>query len=339
MAKKFKFLKKDTEENRLEDIKRDYKLIRYMDNPSMEVIKETIKSGGHRALEYIGVDNMTPELYSLLIERFPSSFADLPESAKTPELCLQAVTRQGTNLRHISNKTQDLCVTALRTSYNAFQYIPEEFRNEEVYYLAIKAGSIYLKDVPTNRRSRRMCLSAVKQQSANFEHVPDRYRTNQFYTDVFENNKNIFKYMPNELKTEDVCLRVLREDCKFIEFIPKDLQTDNICLQVLSHPYNREYLRFITTDSPVIQKKIKRMADRDKKMERMFRHGHFHGRGRDRDGFFGFPPFEMFTEPIMEYVSECEDKIDELTDMVESIKKEMDEMKKLIPNKTEVHEG
>jgi hypothetical protein len=279
---------------------------------------------------------MTPDLYLLLIERFPSTFGSLLESVRTPELCLKAVSLAGTNLRYVTNKTQELCSIAMRQSSNAFQYIPVEFRDEEVYYLAVKHSTVSLNDIPVNRRSKRMCLSSVKNNTSSIQYVPERRKTAEFYTEVFEHNKNIFKYMPNEMKTEEVCMKALKANYGFIEFIPKEQQTDNICLSILSDPYNHNLIKLITSDSPVVQKKMKRLDEREKKMKKMFRGGFYMHSKHDP---WGMPPFDMFMEPVLEYVYDCEDKIEDLSDMVESLKKEMDELKKLIPRPREAHEG
>jgi hypothetical protein len=334
---KNKLFKRDTEENRIEDVRRDYKVIRYMDNPSLDIIKEAVIRGGHRAIEYIGADNMTPDLYQIIVERFPSSFGSLPNEVRTPELCEKAVSLSGTNLRYVTNKTQELCCTAMRQTSNSYQYIPVEFRNEEINYLAVKNGTVLLSDIPQNKRSKRMCLSAVKRQSNYIEHVPERHKIPEFYLEVFEHNHNIFKLMPKDLMTEDICLKALRNSPEFLDFIPKEKQTDKICLDFLSNPYNQRYTKYILSDSPAVKKKIERINNRDKKYKQMFgRHGH-------GGGFYdawGMPPMmEMIVDPVFDYVYDCEDKIEDLTDTVETLKKELDELKKLIPRPTESHEG
>lgn len=332
MAKKL--FEKDTEESRLKDVNRDYKMIKYMVNPSLNVIKEALRHGSNETLDYIDKQYITSEICDYAIENVRLALKYMPEEFKTLENCKKAVTKYGCNLQYITNKTQELCLIAMKNTYDAFPHIPIELRNEEIYYLAVKGG-VSLKDIPRNRISKRMCLTSVKAQSCNIQNVPDRYKTPELYLEVFESNKNIFKYMPKNLMTEDLCVRALESDINFIEFVPKELQTDKICLKILSHRRYYEFLKFITSDSEVIKKKVEKLNNKEKRYKEIFRGCHM-GRGFMD---WGMPPLEMITEPIMDYVSECEDKIDTLTSEVETIKKELDELKKLIPRPTETHEA
>ena len=177
-----------------------------------------------------------------------------------------------------------------------------------------------------------MCLTAVKQQSTNIESVPKKYKTPEFYLEVFETNKNILKFIPKEMLTDDICTKALNSSLQFIQYIPKELQSDKLCLMILSNPRNLDIVKYILSDSEVVKKKIKRLTDRENKMKKMYHmmdHGGF-GFGGGR-GFY--PPMMMdmmMDDPIFDYIDDCEEKIESLSEQVDILKKQMEDLMKVV---------
>jgi len=329
MPKKVR-VRTEEETNLLTDIKNDWRIIKYMENPSMLLIKAAIKAGHTAAVEVIACRYMTPELATYIVEREIHAFKFIPDEFKTPELSLKAVTLSGRNLEFVPNKTQEICTMANNQSSSAFQFVPIEFRDEEVYYKAIQNGSIQLKDIPVNNISKRMCLTSVKQQSTTIDSVPKKYKTLEFYLEVFESNKNIFKNIPKEILTDNICTRALNSSLEFIRYIPKELQTDKMCLMVLSNPRNLNLVNYILSDSDVVKKKIKRLTDREAKMKKMY---HMMDRGGYGGHGFGFHPMMMdmmMDDPIFDYIDDCEEKIENLSEQVDILKKQMEDLMKVV---------
>jgi hypothetical protein len=90
MPKKVR-VKTEEETNLLADIKKDWRIIKYMENPSMLLIKAAIKAGSVYAVEAIAHKYMTPELATYIVEREIQGFKFIPDEFKTPELSLKAV--------------------------------------------------------------------------------------------------------------------------------------------------------------------------------------------------------------------------------------------------------
>lgn len=65
-------------------------------------------------------------------------FHEMPEHLKTPELCLQNVRENPSNLQYVPNalKTPELLTVALELDHTSLQYIPEELKTPELLKVA-----------------------------------------------------------------------------------------------------------------------------------------------------------------------------------------------------------
>jgi hypothetical protein len=103
---------------------------------------------------------------------------------------------------------------------------------------------------------------------------------------------------------------------------------------VLSNPRNLNLVNHILSDSEVVKKKIKRMTDRENKMKKMYHmmdHGGHGGFGFGGRGFY--PPMMMdmmMDDPIFDYIDDCEEKIESLSEQVDILKKQMEDLMKVV---------
>lgn len=311
-----------SEDDVIMDIRKDYHVIRNISIPSQKIIKAAIFHGGKNAVRLIDPRLMTAEMYGYFIKKFPSSFEIVPEVHKTPENCMTAVSLLGRNIQHVPNKTLELCVTAITLDPNVLNYISDEFRNEEVYYIAYKNGLIDFNAIPVDKRSKRLYLALVKTNSSNMNSVPDEMKTPDFYLDAVKINYNVIKTIPIEFITQEICDITIRSNMSFLKWIPKEMQTDEICLRALDSFHPDEYISLILSESPAVLKKKERI-ERYNKMINDFNRKHM-GWG----GPFGHPMmFDPMIAHLLDNTLEYEDEMQLLRDEMDILKREVAELK------------
>ena len=100
------------------------------------------------------------------------------EEQKTPEICLEAVKRNGALLEYVPEelRTAEICLEAVKSNRWALEYVPEELITEKLCLAAVQSDGWALKHMPEKLRTAKICLEAVKSSGALLEYVPEEIR-------------------------------------------------------------------------------------------------------------------------------------------------------------------
>lgn len=158
-------------------------------------------------------------------------------------------------------KTKFVCKQAFKKDPMAFEYIPKDKQNEEMYKI-IDEKKIYklIKNMPDDKKTQELCNKAFKQSNYNIEYIPKDKLTEEILLDVAKNNKYLIKYIPlemrtakfwqeyissggslsevqNNLKTPELCKLSVENNINNIAYVPDYQKTDEICKIVMSKDY------------------------------------------------------------------------------------------------------
>ena len=93
---------------------------------------------------------------------------------------ISTIAQDGMMLEFISNKTYELCMTAVAQSGHALQFVPTEFITEELLITAVIQTGFALKYIPVKDRTYKLCKLAVEKDGCSLRYargLPDE----QFY--------------------------------------------------------------------------------------------------------------------------------------------------------------
>lgn len=119
-------------------------VLKYIDNPSEEQIMTAIRQNG-QALQYVPKHKQTPEMQIEAVKNFGPIISEIDNP--TEELQIIAVTQDGTNLQFIKEDALSVkaCLTAVLSSKEAREYIPESFEETINWWEENVDGFNYLK--------------------------------------------------------------------------------------------------------------------------------------------------------------------------------------------------
>ena len=132
------------------------------------------------------------EQYLAALRKDISTFSDMPDLVKTPEVCLAVVYRKGTLLEYVPLplRTRGLCIAAVRDDSDALAFVPDKYKTYDFYMelftskeydrrdkdildfteddrdfreaFDLKGGDTILRYVPECWKTAELCLAAVK---------------------------------------------------------------------------------------------------------------------------------------------------------------------------------
>jgi replicative DNA helicase len=76
---------------------------------------------------------------------------------------------------HEEEKTEELCLEAVRQNRGALQYVPENIKTSDFYIRAIRLNWKVLISISKRERTYAMCLEAVLQDVSALAHVREEY--------------------------------------------------------------------------------------------------------------------------------------------------------------------
>ena len=82
----------------------------------------------------------------------------------------------GEYIKRIKNKTEAICLEAVRQSGYALKHLPEDLKTGELCIEAVKKNGDALKYVPEHLKTETMCWEAVRKHRYALNFVPDHLK-------------------------------------------------------------------------------------------------------------------------------------------------------------------
>ena len=109
------------------------------------------------------------------------------------------------------NITYSMCMAAVSNDGTALYFVPERFRDAEIYKEACKNDGLMLALVPEKYISQTICEYAVKSNGLAIKNVPERFRTREIYLYAACNEPLVMQKMPPDLLTPEFCIEVIEQ--------------------------------------------------------------------------------------------------------------------------------
>ena len=231
-----------------------------------ESVEAAVKSWGP-SISYIKEEFITYELCSKAIENCSESICGIKPHLLTDseyyELCLQAISVNGCNLKYIPRyvqtqeltdialnrsciaipyclekyKTYENCLAVVKKNGQLIQYVPIKFIDKEMCLAAVASNYPCLNYIPAEFITLELCETAVKANGGNIEWIPDKYMSSalglsavstiDLYNDAKRSAINI-KHIPAKYITKDIIIEAVKRIDTVYSFVPNECITDEI---------------------------------------------------------------------------------------------------------------
>lgn len=234
-----------TEEMCIKAVSQQPHLIYKIKNATMNVYKALIKKSAY-AINYITpIDTNTMlELveYSPEILKYVTSHDDVKE---------MVVSKNGSYLQYITNKTKKICDLAYKNTPEAIQHIPNNLKTYDMCMLAVAHDYQLFSHVPQKFMNNDLCLYVLIRDPHLISKIHEP--TDEMYLECSKtipallgkiNNKTLIKDVdpleiikidPTHLKnisepTYEMCFEAVSKNGKLLDIVPDELLDENICL-------------------------------------------------------------------------------------------------------------
>ncbi len=155
------------------------------------------------------------DVYVLAVRQDERVFRESDVYKKNSAVLGELMKTNGSLIREVpvEMRTKELCMTAQGNFAYAYGYMPEEWRTDEVWRMAVALDCNVLSEVPEEMRTESMrdvALAALDKKE------PERL-------------KEFLSHVPYALRTEDVCRKVLKRNGINLRWVPKELMTHELC--------------------------------------------------------------------------------------------------------------
>lgn len=153
-----------------------------------------------------------------------------------PEICIEAV-RGGVGLEYIPAEARDreVCMAAVSKDGSNLMRVPEGLRDREMCMAAVNNDGLAIQYVPEELKDREMCMAAVNENGFALRSVPKNMRNNEIYMAALSSNGNAIGYIPEEERTHEICLAVVKNNGYNLEDVPKEMRDREICLAAVKN--------------------------------------------------------------------------------------------------------
>lgn len=144
---------------------------------------------------------------------------------QTPKLCRLAVENNGPSIRHIKNRTYDLCLTAVKQ--NGCSIIWMELIIDcppDLNYCQIKTHhDILLQSILVHTT---LVIEAIKQNARIIKLV--NYPSQEMYFEAVKKDGMILEMVENQNKTQEICEAAVKQNGMAINFVPEEMRTPEL---------------------------------------------------------------------------------------------------------------
>lgn len=159
----------------------------------------------------------------------------------TDEIIMKILSKHGSYLRMVNNPTEEMCIVAVKSSYDAITYIKNP--SDKIKLIAVQSSSFALQHIESP--TEEICLTALSSGGQALEYIKNP--TEEMCWSAIRKCGWAIKYINNP--TREMCIEAIKISPRSIKYVP---QTEEFCW--LSLTTNPGALIYITnpTDDMVI---------------------------------------------------------------------------------------
>lgn len=117
----------------------------------------------------------------------------------------RVVEHDGLLLCYIKNKTQAICMKAIKQCVIAFKYLDPNNQTKELCEEVVKHNGLYLKLVNKQLITPEMCVSACENNGMALGYVPRKYHNYDLYCKAIKNNSLALRFIFLSILTDCQC--------------------------------------------------------------------------------------------------------------------------------------
>ena len=126
-------------------------------------------------------------------------------------------------------KTEELYKTTCKKNGEALEYMPESFISRELCKIACEQYGWLLKDVPVNLMDEALCKIACEQNGLALRHVPESFISRELCKIACEQYGWALKEVPRNLIDEALCKIACEQNGTALEYVPEKLRVEPLC--------------------------------------------------------------------------------------------------------------
>lgn len=207
--------------------------LQFIKNPREKIILEAIKYDTN-TLRYVPEINQTENICLQAVMRNGNALKYVIN--QTDKICLEAVKTDELLIEYIQRKTCianwwnnrcDHCLPPPTKKNNVFPLVKN--KTELICLEAVKYDATNFEFVPDEHKTEPLCLEAVKNDGMMLQYIPDEYKTEVICLEAVKNDGTALKYVTNQ--TDEICLEAVKRNWCILKYVKN--QTDEICNQAL----------------------------------------------------------------------------------------------------------
>jgi Domain of unknown function (DUF4116) len=206
----------------------------YINNKTPELCRLAVEQNG-RALHHVPENYWTPKLCRIAVEQDGRALGYVPVNKRTPELYSIAVQQNGLVLYDVlkEHRTPELCYMAVQQKGNVLCFVPEDYRTPELCRIAIAQHGMALEYVPKDKMTPELCRLAVEQNGEALKHVPKDEITLELCRLAIEQNGMALCHVPTKLKTPELFQLAIQQNGEALRHVPNEYKTPELCLMAI----------------------------------------------------------------------------------------------------------
>ncbi len=130
---------------------------------------------------------------------------------QTPELCLEAVKKDGRALEFVKEQTPELCLEAVKQTGYALEFVKEQ--TPELCLEAVKHFGFAIKFV--KEQTPEICLESVKNYGMNLFYVKEQ--TREICIEAVKHDGFSLQYVKEQ--TREICIEAVRQDGRALQHV------------------------------------------------------------------------------------------------------------------------
>jgi hypothetical protein len=123
--------------------------------------------------------------------------------------------------------------TSVKQNGYTLQFVPEEFRNKELYLSATKQNGVALYYVPEELRDKNLCWSAIKQNGVALYYVPKELKDKEICWEAVKQTGKALGYVPEELRDREICWEAVKQTGEALGYVPEEFRDLKLCLEAV----------------------------------------------------------------------------------------------------------
>lgn len=195
------------------------------------------------SLRYVPKPEQTSEMARAAMDAYDGTGEILRFVSKrlqTRELCLEAISKNGWNLRYVPKALAEdraFCLEAVRANGSALRWVPKGLVDVGIARAAVEgegSGSVSLEDIPRefvkSEGGRELCEAAVHANPRNLPLIPSKWATKALVRETLARNPSLCpaSFVPARHMTKELARRSIELDPLSIGRIPEKLLTEKL---------------------------------------------------------------------------------------------------------------